>query len=365
MEAADPLFWIHLKIDHPFTLEGVLYFPKLNPLRPFSEKNIRLYCKQVFVSDNVKDIIPEFLSLLKGAVDSADIPLNVSRSSLQGDPNVKKIAGYISKKAAESLKKLFKSDRKKYEEIWPDIGFFVKYGIISDPKFHDLMLPFVLFKGNGEKFFTLEEYKESIPEEYKEKMKDKAIYFEREHSDYALREQLKENGIETIETDDYIDHHFMQHLEVKEKLKFGSVESEIHQLFEAEETAADDIKVKEFFEKALSAKEVELKKIKNISTPAYFKTDEQMRRFQKMSQSMGQGDSFTPKRTLVINPGNPLVQNAFKMHEKGHKGLADKICHHIEDLASISGEGLKNEEKDRFVKRGQELLSELSELAVQ
>ena len=130
----DPLFWIHLKVDHPFTLDGVLFFPKLNPNKPFNESNIRLYNKQVFVSNNVKDIVPEFLSLLKGCIDSSDIPLNVSRSSLQGDPNIKKISNYVIKKVAESLKKLFNNDRAKYETIWEDIALFIKYGAVSDMK---------------------------------------------------------------------------------------------------------------------------------------------------------------------------------------------------------------------------------------
>ena len=135
----DPLFWIHLKVDHPFTLDGVLFFPKLNPNKPFNESNIRLYNKQVFVSNNIKDIVPEFLSLLKGCIDSSDIPLNVSRSSLQGDPNVKKISNYVIKKVAESLKKLFNNDRVKFETIWEDIALFIKYGAISDNKFDEIL----------------------------------------------------------------------------------------------------------------------------------------------------------------------------------------------------------------------------------
>ena len=367
-----PLFWIHLKIDHPFTLEGILYFPKMNPAKPFHEKNIRLYCKQVFVSDNVKNIIPEFLSLLKGAIDSRDIPLNVSRSSLQGDPNVKKISNYITKKVAESLKKLFKSDRKRYEEIWPDIGLFVKYGHINDTKFAELMLPYVLFKGNDGSFLTLDEYRESIPEQYREKMKEKVLYFEKDKSDHTLRKQLENEGLQAVEVDDYIDPHFIQHLEMKSlgkdnrSLKFGSIDSEIHNVFETEGTSGDDIKIKELFEKVLVSKEdkekkdIELQKIKNSLTPAYFRVDEQMKRFQKMSQNMGQTNTFAPKKTLVINPNSVLIQNALKIHQRGdNKNLVRKICHHIEDLALISSEGLKSGEKEVFVQRGQELLSDL------
>ena len=372
---AGPLFWVHLKIDHPFTLEGILYFPRINPTKPFQEKNIRLYCKQVFVSDNVKDIIPEFLSLLKGVIDSSDIPLNVSRSSLQGDPNVKKISNYITKKVAESLKKLFKKERKKYEEIWSDIALFVKYGCISDDKFSEAMLPFILFKGHGGKLITLEEYRDSVPEKYKEKMAEKIIYVEKDKSNQTLRDQFKDQGIEVIETENYIDPHFMQHVEMKslgkEKIKFGSVDSEIHQIFETEGTSGEDIKVKELFEQILvppkednkkdpSDKEIELQKIKNTSLPAYIKVDEQMKRFETMSRSMGQGNTFPPKKTLVINPANPLIQSVLNLHEKGNnRELVDKVCHHIEDLALISSEELGAKEKELFVRRGQEILLEL------
>ena len=347
-------------------------------MRPFQEKNIRLFCKQVFVSDNVKNIIPDFLSLLKGVIDSSDIPLNVSRSSLQGDPNIKKISNYIAKKVAESLKKLFKTDRKKYEEIWPDIALFVKYGSISDTKFHDLVLPFILFKNSSGNLVSLEEYRNSIPEKYKEKMKDKFIYFEKDKSDHALKEQLTKENIQTIEVDEYIDPNFMQHLESKgfgqEKYQFGSIDSEIHNVFETEQTTGDDIKIKELFEQVLSPKkegekapgdkEIELTKIKNSPTPAYFKVDEQMKRFHKMNQNMGYANNFPLKKTLVINPTNPLIQNAFKLHQQGGQTeLVDKICHHIEDLALLSSEGLQNDRKEQFIQRGQELLSKLSGMA--
>src|SRR5690606_34380424 len=164
-----PLFWLHLNVDHPFTLQGILYFPKLNPMKPMNESNIKLYSKQVFVSDNVKSIVPDFLSLLKGAIDSVDIPLNVSRSALQGDPNIKKISNYIIKKVAESLKKLFKNERERFEKSWEDIGLFVKYGCVSDTKFDELMRSMVLFKNTDGKLVTLSEYTEAIPENYKEK----------------------------------------------------------------------------------------------------------------------------------------------------------------------------------------------------
>ena len=375
----DPLFWLHLKIDHPFTLEGILYFPQTNPARPFHENNIKLYCKQVFVSDNVKDIVPEFLRLLKGAMDSVDIPLNVSRSSLQGDPNIKKISNYIVRKVADSLIKLHKNDSKKFEEIWPNTALFIKYGIISDPKFDELLRDRVLFKNSDDAYMALPEYKKSFPEKYREKLGDKILYFEKEKSDPTLRKQLQEEGIQAIETDETIDPHFMQHIENHkigdQTYSFSSVDNEIGNLLAASPsdgestTTKSDIKIKELFTKSLSEKEVEIEKLKNATYPAYFKTDEKMKRLEQMTRTMamGMGQKNTPplKRTLVINPNNPLIQNALKIHEKGHnKELVEKLCHHVKDLADISSQGLKNEDKETFVKRSQKLIQELSQLAL-
>jgi molecular chaperone HtpG len=367
----DPLFWIHLRVDHPFTLDGVLFFPKLNPNKPFNESNIRLYNKQVFVSNNVKDIVPEFLSLLKGCIDSSDIPLNVSRSSLQGDPNIKKISNYVIKKVAESLKKLFNNDRARYETIWEDIALFIKYGAVSDNKFDEMMRDYVVFKNSENKFVTLSEYATSIPEKYSEKLKDKVIYFEKGKSDYALRKQLLEEGIQTIETESYIDPHFMQHTEFTKlgetTTKFASIDAEIGNLLETEAASDSDMKVKDLFTGILAGGEtqdIEIVKIKNAKAPAYFKVDEQMKRMQQMAKSMGNEAMFPIKKTLVINPNNSLIQNALKLHEKGNTDLVNKICHHVEDLAHISSEGLKHEEREAFVLRTQELMQVLTNLAI-
>lgn len=379
----DPLFWIHLKIDHPFTLEGVLFFPRFNPNRtPFHERNIKLYSKQVFVSDNVKNIIPEFLSLLKGCIDSTDIPLNVSRSALQGDPNIRRISNYVVKKVGESLKKLFKNDRARYEEIWNDIGIFVKYGCVSETKFDEAMRPYVLFKNSDNKLMTLDEYQESIPAAYKEKLKDnKVIYFEKGKSDTTLRQQLFAEGIHALETDEQIDPHFMQHVEIhkveEKSWRFSTVDTMIGELLESEATNEDDMKIKDLFQRVLFPKkadekdksddsDIEIAKLKNTSSPAYFKVDEQMKRFAQMAQSMGPGaNPFPIKRTLVINPGNPLVQNALKLHQKGGKEeLVEKLCQHVQDLATISSEGLKADDRDQFVARNQKLVQDLSSLAL-
>ncbi len=383
-----PLFWIHLKVDHPFTLDGILYFPKLNLNRPFNESNIRLYCKQVFVSDSVKNIIPEFLSLLKGAIDSIDIPLNVSRSSLQGDPNVKKISNYIIKKVAESLKKLFSNDREKFEKIWEDIGLFTKYGIISDTKFDELMREMIIFKNSDGKYQTMTEYTTSVPENYKDKLKDKIIYFEKEKSDHSLRAQLLSEGIHCLETEEHIDPHFMQHVEMRKQgdssYKFAAIDSEIENLLEVGNASDTDLKIKDLFKLILvgddkkkddkndkdgddffsSNLEIEVKNIKNTTSPAYFKVDESMKRLQQMTRSMGnQNGSFPIKKTLVVNPGSELIKNAYKIWEKGeNKELAKKLCLHVKDLATISSVGLEQKDRTAFVGRSQELIQELTGL---
>lgn len=374
----EPLFWLHLNVDHPFTLQGVLFFPKLNPNKPMMENGIKLYSKQVFVSDNVKNVVPDFLGLLKGAIDSVDIPLNVSRSALQGDPNIKKISNYIIKKVAESLKKLFNSDRPRYEKAWEDIGLFVKYGCMQDPKFDEVMRKFVLFKNTDGKLVTLEDYQISIPDSYKEKLKDKYVYFEKNQSDESLRKQLLAEGIQVLETDQHIDPHFMQHSEMsklgEQSFKFVSIDSEVENLLDTAQTSPDDIKVKDFFKQVLVGDnkdlegklDVDVKNLKNASATAYFKVDENMKRFQQMTKSMGQtGFQMPIKKTLVVNPRNVLIQNALKLWEKGDKkDLAEKIAHHVQDLASLSSEGLTSEEKEKFVSRSQSLVQELSQFIV-
>ena len=377
----DPLFWLHLNIDHPFELKGILYFPKLNPQRPMTDKNIKLYNKQVFVSDNVKDVIPEFLSMLKGAIDSSDIPLNVSRSALQGDPNVKKISNYIIKKVAESLKKLFNSERARFEKSWEDIGLFVKYGVISDDKFDEIMREFLLFKNSNAQFITLKEYKENIPSDYKDTLKDTVLTFEKGQSDESLRQQLWNKKIDSIEIDQYIDPHLTQHIEFKklkeEEYKFSSIDNQFENLMKSENVSADSVKLKEYFEAAikdLEAKskeswlkdlDVSVKAIQDSPSAAYMKIDQQMKRLSQMTRSMGGGMNELPlKKTLVVNEKHPLVQNIVKLKEKNSDKIATELLQHVTDLVQLSSEGLNNQSKDNFVKRSQQLLQDLTGLAL-
>jgi molecular chaperone HtpG len=369
----EPLFWLHLNVDHPFTLQGILYFPKINLQKPMQEQGIKLYCKQVFVSDSVKNVLPDFLTLLKGAMDSTDIPLNVSRSALQGDPNIKKIANYVIKKVAESLKKLANNDRARFETVWEDIGLFVKYGCVSDTKFDELARPFVLFKNSDNKYVTLTEYSETIPEAFKEKLKDKILTHDIQTGDESLRKQLLTEGVQAIGLDQMIDPHFTQHAEMhaqaETKFKFVTIETEIENILENVPVSPEDVKIGDFFKEALEAKpetlEVEVKGLKNAVTPAYFKVDESMRRFQQMTKSMGQtGFNMPLKKTLVVNPTHPLVMNAFKLWENDKKDLAKKLVTHVQDLATLSSEGLASENKEAFVTRSQTLIEELSGFAL-
>ncbi len=375
---ADPLFWIHLNVDHPFTLQGILYFPKLNPHKPINENGIKLYSKQVFVSDNVKSIVPDFLSLLKGVIDSTDIPLNVSRSSLQGDPNIKKISNYVIKKVAEALKKLHRSDRDRFESIWSDISLFVKYGATSDDKFDEIMRDFILYKTDEGKFVTFEEYQKSIPSEFQETLKGKMLSFPKDQGDSNLIAALADKGLRSIELDEIIDPHFTQHTEMKgkdeQKIKFAPIDEEFENLLKSETSEEEKTEVQDLFREAFGIKaddenknlDVEVVSFSENSSPAYFKLDHQMKRFEQMTRNFGGAMPFggQVKKTLVVNPKNSLVQNAMRLFKDDKKKeLGKKLCHHVQDLAQISGEGLEAKEKELFVKRSQELLSELSSLA--
>ncbi len=374
----EPLFWIHLNIDHPFELQGILYFPKLNPAKPMNEANIKLYCKQVFVSDNIKHIVPDFLGLLKGVIDSTDIPLNVSRSSLQGDPNVKKISNYIVKKVAESLKKLYKTDREKFEAIWPDISLFVKYGSVSDPKFDDLMRPYTLLKASNEKLYTFEEYEDSIPEAFKEKLKGKILSFQKDAPNATLIAELESEGLNSVELDELIDPHYTQHVEFNKKndkeYKFAPIDEEAQNLLGSTEESEENTSLKNFFFDIMGLKKEEENKEQDVERPslkengpsAYYKLDHQMKRFSQMASQFGNPNMAMPvKKTLVVNPNHPLIKNAFKLWQTDDKkDLAKKLGQHVQDLAGLSSEDLDPKEKDAIVRRSQEIISELSNFAL-
>jgi molecular chaperone HtpG len=357
-----PLFWIHLNIDYPFNLTGILYFPKLNNGLEHQKNKIQLYSNQVYVTDEVKDIVPEFLTLLHGVIDSPDIPLNVSRSYLQADANVKKITSYITKKVAEKLDSIFKNDRASYEEKWNETGVFVKYGMISDDKFNEKAEKFVLLKSNDQKYYTIEEYKEKI----KDLQTDKhsrlvCIYSNNVKDQYSYIESAKSFGYDVLLFDNIIDNHFMQHLEHKgQNLTFVRVDSEtadnLVQKDEKKESVlseADQNKVKDLFTSALGNKKsgnIELKALSPEDQPVLITKPEFMRRMKEMQMMHGGGmndELFGEMHNIVVNTNNPIINDKLLKADSDKQG---EMVSYLHKLALLQQNMLKGEDLSTFVK---------------
>lgn len=360
--ADDPLFWIHLNVDYPFTLTGVLYFPKLKNDFEVHKNKIKLYSRQVFITDEVKDIVPEFLLLLHGVIDSPDIPLNVSRSFLQADSNVKKINSYISRKVAEKLLELFKKDRKGYEQKWEDIGLFVKYGALADEKFYEKAKEFLLLTNTSNEYFTPEEYRAKV-KDFQTNKQDQLVYLytndaERQHS-YVQAAQKK--NFDVLLMNSPIDAHFMQHLEMKlEKTSFKRVDADVpDKLIEKEEvqphplTDEESSKVKAVFEKAISNAhmKVELESLPADTLPVTITSEEWMRRMKEMSRLGGGGMQFYGEMPdtykVSINANHSLVTKLLQADEAGQLAMARQAF----DLALLAQGMLKGAELTAFVER--------------
>ncbi|WP_194972845.1 molecular chaperone HtpG [Aquiflexum lacus] len=363
----DPLFWIHLNVDYPFNLTGVLYFPKIKNDFEMQKNKIKLFSRQVFITDEVKDIVPEFLMLLHGVIDSPDIPLNVSRSFLQADSNVKKINSYITKKVADKLGELFKKDRKAYEEKWNDIGLFVKYGMISEDKFAEKGKDFALLKNTKGEYFTLPEYKEKVKAIQTDK-NEQTIYL------YATDVNKQDGFIQSANKKDYdvlvmdspIDSHFIQHVEGKEeKTQLKRVDADVaEKLIQKEDTYANllteeqSTKVKEIFEKAINNKDytVEVEGLSPEEMPVTVTMDEFMRRMKDMAQ-MGGGMSFygamPDHYKVAINGNHPVVDKLLKSEDEGAQ---TKLAKQAFDLALLSQGMLTGKDLTAFVKRSVELI---------
>jgi molecular chaperone HtpG len=363
----DPLFWIHLNVDYPFNLTGVLYFPKVKNDFDFQKNKIKLFSRQVFITDEVKDIVPEFLMLLHGVIDSPDIPLNVSRSFLQADGNVKKINSYITKKVADKLGELFKKDRKAYEDKWNDIGLFVKYGMISEEKFAEKGKDFSLLKNTKGEFFTLPEYKEKVKAVQTDK-NEQTVYL------YATDVNKQDGFIQSANKKDYdvlvmdspIDNHFIQHLETKEeKVSLKRVDADVaEKLIEKEDSFANllteeqSTKVKEVFEKAIANGDytVEVSGLNPEEMPVTVTMDEFMRRMKDMAQ-MGGGMSFygsLPDRYKVAINGNHAVVDKILKAESEEAQL--KLAKQTFDLALLAQGMLTGKDLTAFVKRSVEMI---------
>ena len=362
-----PLFWIHLNIDYPFNLTGILYFPHVNNSIEVQKNKIQLYSNQVYVTDDVSEIVPEFLTLLHGVIDSPDIPLNVSRSYLQSDANVKKITSYITKKVAEKLNELFKDDREAYEEKWQEMSVFVKYGMLSEEKFHDKAEKFALLKNIDGDHFTFEEYNEKIKEVQKDKH-DKLIHIytnnPKEHHSYI--ESAKNKGYDILEMDNIIDTHFMQHLEQKlTDVTFVRIDSDIaDNLVQKDEkvesvlSEKEQTKVEELFKAALAddSNKLELKAMSPDDSPVMITKPEFMRRMQEMQQFQTMGKNEMPEfYNIIVNTNHPLIaQKLLKMKGADRK---ESFCKYLVDLGRLNQSMLKGEDLSQFIKRSLEFVS--------
>lgn len=374
----EPLFWIHLNMDYPFNLKGILYFPKINTEYDSIEGTIKLYNNQVFIADNIKEVIPEFLLLLKGVIDCPDLPLNVSRSALQNDGFVQKISEYISKKVADKLTGMCKTDRESYEKYWDDISPFIKFGCIKDGKFAEKLHDYILFKDLDNKYMTLkdciEQNKKEEPEETaeakdtektdedKEPEKTTIFYVTDPVQQSQYINMFKEAGKNAVILSHNIDTAFISHLEQKDQtIQFKRIDADLTEELKGD-GAADEETAKtltELFRKSLNKDKLEVKveNLKNESVAAMMTLSEESRRMQdmmKMYNMYGMDPSmFGGQETLVLNANHPLVQFLGKNQESEHAAV---ICEQLYDLAMLSHKQLSPDEMTKFVKRSNEIL---------
>ena len=383
MDYKEPLFWIHLNMDYPFNLKGILYFPKINTEYDSVEGKIKLYNNQVFIADNIKEVIPEFLMLLKGVIDCPDLPLNVSRSALQNDGFVNKISDYISKKVADKLTGMCKTDRESYEKYWDDISPFIKFGCLKDEKFCDKMSDYILFKNIDHEYLTLkdciaknggaqeakaEEEKTEASEGENTEEKKVTIYYvtdEQQQSQYI--NMFKQEGLAAVLLTHNIDSPFVPQLEQRnENVQFQRIDADLTDTFkeevakeEEEAFKADTETLTDVFRKALENDKLEVKveKLKNENVASMVTLSEQSRRMQemmKMYNMYGMDPSmFGTDVTLVLNANHPLVQYVLKNKDGEHVPM---FCKQLFDLAMLSNKPLNPEEMTAFINRSNEIM---------
>ena len=384
LDYKEPLFWIHLNMDYPFNLKGILYFPKINTEYDSIEGTIKLYNNQVFIADNIKEVIPEFLMLLKGVIDCPDLPLNVSRSALQNDGFVKKISEYISKKVADKLSGMCKTDRENYEKYWDDISPFIKFGCIKDGKFSDKMMDYILYKNLEDKYLTFtdfvaenkkEEPEAEVVEESKtgdegeeEKPKTKLYYVTDEVQQSQYINMFKEQGMDAVLLKHNIDSAFISHVEQKhEDVKFLRIDADVTERMR-EEISEEELKeekdtLTEVFRKALGRENLEVKveKLKNENISSMMTLSEENRRMQDMMKMYGMGgmapSMFGGQETLVLNANNKLVQYIFENKDSEHVPM---ICGQLYDLAMLSHKQLAPEQMTKFIARSNEIVALLT-----
>lgn len=356
----DPLFWVHLNVDYPFNLKGILYFPRIKKDFGGQEGQIKLFNRQVFVADNIKEVIPEFLMLLRGAIDCPDLPLNVSRSFLQNDGYVKKLSAHITKKVADKLNGLFNTERKQYETYWDDIHPFVKYGCIRDQKFFELVKDSLLLKSSTGEYYTLSEYKAR-----NEGKTEKKVYYTTEANRQAAAVALyTEKGIDVIVMDTLIDMNFMSFMEFgsgNDGLQFVRVDADVSGLTEDTEEGKDldQAQLEKLFRDALSDQElsVKLEALSDKALPVMLLEDEQMRRYKEMSAMYGQSFDLPARYTLVLNRASETIRNLAAMEDEENAAL---LCRQLYDLARLSGRPLEAGDLKDFIARSNQLIALLA-----
>lgn len=363
----DPLFWIHLNVDYPFNLKGILYFPKLKHEFEATEGQVKLFNNQVFVADNIKEVIPEFLLLLKGVVDCADLPLNVSRSFLQKDNNVKKISKHIVNKVADKLTTLFKNERDNFNNFWSNIHIFIKYGCLKDQKFYDQVKDIIIFKTIKGEYVTLKQYLE----ENKDKHENKVFYVNDEKQQSQYIKLFKEHDLNAIILDTNIDNHFISFLEANEtSIKFNRIDSDLSDTLKSSDEAEHDKELTESIEKIfknelnIDSLKVSIESLKTEEVPAMILLSEHSRRMSEMSSMFGGMDinsMFPEEQTLVINRNNFLIKKLVELNSmESKKEDVNLICHHICDLAMISHKQLDADAMTKFINRSNEILARIA-----
>ncbi len=384
LDYKEPLFWIHLNMDYPFNLKGILYFPRINTEYDSIEGTIKLYNNQVFIADNIKEVIPEYLMLLKGVIDCPDLPLNVSRSALQNDGFVKKISDYISKKVADKLSGMCKTDRENYEKYWDDINPFIKFGCIKDAKFSEKMMDYVLYKNIDDKYLTLEDCvkenqkpeekaeeekpAEDAQEKKEESEKEKVtIYYVTDpvqQSQYI--NMFRSQKMDAVILRHNIDTAFITHVErVKENVKFQRIDADLTEDLKEDGADLEEEKkaLESLFRKALNNEklEVRVENLKDEKVSAMVTLSEESRRMEEMMKMYGMGgmdvSAFGGQQTLVLNAKHPLVQYIYS-HQDGEK--VTMFCKQLYDLAMISHKPLSPEEMTAFIARSNEIMMELT-----
>lgn len=359
----DPLFWIHLNMDYPFNLKGILYFPKLKNEYESLEGTIKIYYNQVFVADNIKEILPEFLMLLKGTIDCPDLPLNVSRSFLQNDGYVNKISQHITKKIADKLCGLFNTERENYCKYWDDINPFIKYGCLKDEKFFDKVKDAIIYKLADDTFVTAAEYQEK----YKDLAKDTIYYSDDAVQQAQYIKMLRDSGIEPVILSGPIDSHFMQLIEYKEpgKVKFVRVDSDVTDTMKGDSAASREDMDKlaetytERFRNYAGNEKLKLR-VESLKSdvPGMLLLSEQSRRMQEMAKMYGGGFNIPmdDELTLVLNENNPLVASLDKLQAEEREEDLTMVCEQIYDLAMLAHKQMTAEELTRFIERSGKIL---------